>query len=137
MDHQAIEQVSKKEKFLMQLDGDKLTLKANTMAIATNFIGGKTQDLPGEHPLKSRNFAGVGQVPIQKATLHPGATIFQNPEMDKSLLGGQPPKESPSVEFKGKCVASFFGNQNPKEGTPTKVWHFMVSYPIYQQAGVL
>jgi len=74
----------------------------------------------------------VGQVPIQKATLHPGATIYQNPTIDESLFEGKSPKGSPAVEFRGKCVASFFGDQNPK-GTPTKVWHFLVSYPIYTQ----
>lgn len=89
--HKEIQQATGKEKFLLELHEDKLILKANNLAIATNFTGGKTQDLPGEYPLKCQNFAGVGQVPIQKATLHPGATIYQNPTMDKSLLEGQSP----------------------------------------------
>lgn len=137
MKHKEIQQATGKDRFLMELHEDKLILKANTLAIATNFTGGKTQDLPGEYPLKWQNFAGVGQVPIQKATLHPGATIYQNTTMDKSLLEGQSPKDSPTIEFQGKCVASFFGDQDPKEGTPTKVWHFLLSYPIYNQAKLL
>lgn len=137
MKHKDITAATGKEKFLLQREEDKLTMKANSLAIATDFLAGKTQDLPGEIPLKCRNFAGVGQVPIEKATLHPGATIFQNPEIDKSLFGGQSPKNAPTVEFQGKCVANFFGDQNPKEGTPTKVWHFMVSYSIYNEPKLL
>jgi len=131
--HGAIEASTKKDKFLMQADGDKLVLKSNDLAFITNFMGGKTQEMPGEYPLKCQNMAGVGQVPIQKGTLHPGATIFQNEDMDKAIFGGVTPKNSPAIEYKGKCVASFYGDQDPKGGMPTRVWHGLVSYPIYSK----
>lgn len=135
--HEAIEASTKKDKFLMQAQGDKLVLKSNDVAVITNFMGGKTQEMPGECPLKCQNMAGVGQVPIQKSTLHPGATIFQNEDVDKAMFEGVTPKNAPAIEFKGKCVASFYGDQDPKGGMPTRVWHALVSYPIYSKNALL
>ena len=84
-----------------------------------------------------QNMAGVGQVPIQKSTLHPGATIFQNEDVDKAMFEGVTPKNAPAMEYKGKCVASFYCDQDPKGGMPTRVWHTLVSYPIYNKTALL
>ena len=137
VDHKAIEEEVHKDKFLMPLKGDSLCLKSNNFAMETYLVGGQTEELPGQYALKCQNFAGVGQVAVQKTTLHPGASIYQNPEIDQSLIEGKLPKEAPFIEYKGECVATFYGDQNPKEGTPTKVWHFLVSYPIYNQEEVM
>jgi len=50
--HKDIEACLQKEKLLLEQEGDKLTLKGNTLAVVTEFAGGNTQDLPGLVPLK-------------------------------------------------------------------------------------
>ena len=131
--HEAIQASTKKDKFLMHIQGDRLQLKSNEVAVITDFMGGKTQHMPNEYPLKCQNMAGVGQVPIQKSTLHAGATIWQNEDVDKAIFQGVSPRIGPAIEYRGKCVASFYGDQDPKAGMPTRVWHALVSYPIYSK----